>query len=127
MHKLHKLKDQLLDELEQLAAEPDLSPVKLSRIDTLAHALKNLCKLMDSLEDSDDEYRKNSYRGGSMNDASNRKGSYRDNSYRDDSYRGYSRHDNKELLIKQLENLLESADTKSRTAIERCISQVENV
>lgn len=122
MHKFYKLKDQMIEELEQLADGAELSTSKLARIDTLAHALKNLCKVIETADESDGgSYRRSSYRGNSMDGGSMRRGSYRDG-----SYRGYSRADGKEMLVKQLEDLMESADDKSRTAIERCISQVEN-
>lgn len=122
MHKFYKLKDQMIEELEQLADGAELSTSKLARIDTLAHALKNLCKVIEMADESDGgSYRRGSYRGNSMEGPSMRRGSYRDG-----SYRGYSRADGKEMLVKQLEDLMESADDKSRTAIERCISQVEN-
>lgn len=122
MHKFYKLKDQLTEELEQLADGAELSTSKLARIDTLAHALKNLCKVIDAEGESDGgSYRRGSYRGNDMDGSSMRRGSYRDG-----SYRGYSRSDGKDMLIKQLEDLMNSADDKSRTAIERCISQVEN-
>lgn len=124
MHKFHKLKDQLIEELEHIASESgELSVSKLEKIDTLAHALKNLCKVMKVMDESEDgSYRDDNYsRRNSMDGTSNRRGSYREG-----TYRGYSRHEGKEALVHHLEDLLDSADTKSREAIERCISQVEN-
>ena len=124
MHKFHKLKDQLTEELEQLASEGgELSLSKLAKIDTLAHALKNLCKVMEAMDEPEGgSYRDgNYYRRNGADGTSNRRGSYREG-----TYRGYSRHEGKEALVQHLEDLLDSADTKSREAIERCISQVEN-
>lgn len=43
-----------------------------------------------------------------------------------DGMRGYSRDDGKEKMIEHLEDLAESADTKSREAINRAIKQIEN-
>ena len=121
MHKFYKLKDQLIDELEQCSGDGDLNPSKIARIDTLAHALKNLMKVMSAMDESEEgSYRTASYRRNGMDGTSNRRGSYRDG-----SYRGYSRHDGKEELLNQLEDLLATADEKSRKAIEHCISQVE--
>lgn len=110
MHKLRKLKDQLMEELEALVGDGDMSTAKLARIDTLTHALKNLCKIMETMDEPEDgSYRKSSYRGNM-----------------DGNRRGYSRADGKDELINHLEDLMKNADEKSRMAIEHCISQVEN-
>lgn len=52
MHKLHNLKDKLLQELEEFS-EQSLSESSLKSIDTLAHAIKNIDKVIDSCDYED--------------------------------------------------------------------------
>lgn len=72
MHELEKLKEMLCKELESFGSKGELSAGSLDTIDKLAHAVKNLCKVIEMTEE---EY-------------SSRGGSYR-NSY-DGSYDGGS-------------------------------------
>ena len=76
MHELEKLKEMLCKELESFGSKGELSAGSLDTIDKLAHAIKNLCKVMEYA--NEEEY---SSRGG---------GSYR-NSY-DGSYDGGMRY-----------------------------------
>ena len=52
MHKLYELKDKLVKQLEK-DAEDKLTSENLKEIDTLAHAAKNLCKVIESCEDEE--------------------------------------------------------------------------
>lgn len=84
MHKLYDLKDMLCEELEDYADKGNLDMNKLHEIDTLAHAIKNIDKIIDK-EDGYSE-RRYSERGA----YENYRGSYGD-SYGDSYGRdGYS-------------------------------------
>lgn len=76
MKQLHDLKDRLCEELAAFS-ERDLNASNLEKIDTLAHATKNLGKIIEMKEE---EY------SGEMSS----RGSY-DGSYGDSSYRGRGR------------------------------------
>lgn len=54
MQELYKLKEKLVKELEDIGRSGDISKSSLSTIDTLAHAAKNLTKVIESCES--DEY-----------------------------------------------------------------------
>ena len=58
MHKLYNIKDMIIAQLEKDADEP-LTVENLKEIDTLAHAGKNLCKLIKECEE--EEYAGRSY------------------------------------------------------------------
>lgn len=74
MHEIYELKEMLLKELEEYGKKGDLSAGSLEIVDKLAHSVKNLCKVIEDMEESD----YSSYGGGM---------SYRGNSYdRDRSY-----------------------------------------
>lgn len=76
MHKLYELKEKLCKELESYAEEK-ISGSTLKEIDTLAHAIKNICKIIEAKEE--EEYSEAyARRGGSMarDGGSSRGGSY---------------------------------------------------
>lgn len=84
MHKLYELKEELIKELEKFS-EKGLSDSSLKTIDTLAHSIKNLCKVIETCEE--DEYSM-SMDGYSRRESYDEGGSYirPDGSYRDSSY-----------------------------------------
>lgn len=47
MHEIMELKEMLMDELSQYGSKGNLSAGDLEVVDKLAHAIKNLCKIMD--------------------------------------------------------------------------------
>ena len=84
MHDLMNLKEMLCEELAEYGRERELSPSSLQMIDTLAHACKNVCKIIESKEEFEYSMR-GSYRG-SYEGGSNRGGSYRGGYSRDGYY-----------------------------------------
>lgn len=79
MHKLHELKEMLCEELEEYGSKGKLDVGSLDVVDKLAHAIKNIDKIIEAK----DEY---SY--------ADRRGMRYDNSYaRRDSMGRYSRRD----------------------------------
>lgn len=89
MNELYKLKDMLLKELEEYGSKGELTGGTLEVVDKLAHAIKNLCKIIEAYEEEEysgmagggSSYRRGgggSYGyGGSYDDG----GSYRGGSY----------------------------------------------
>lgn len=77
MHKIYKVKDMLCDELEQFGARDKIDAQSLEMIDKLAHAIKNIDKIIESSEE-----REYSNYGGSMRGG---------NSYRYDDNMSYAR------------------------------------
>lgn len=85
MHKLHELKKTLLDNLVMCAEKGVNSDTDLKRVDMMAHAAKNLGKVIEMCEEeeSSSSYRGGSYRmGGRVYDDRPRVGGYQDNAYR---------------------------------------------
>ena len=103
MHELYELKDKLCDELKEYGSK-DLSAGTLDVVDKLAHAVKNIDKIIEVYEDEGDGYSSRSYpdgMGGSY--ARGGRGSYRGGAYargrmnaRRDSMGRYSRADGME-------------------------------
>lgn len=142
MHELNELKEMLCNELEEYGRKGNLSSGTLDVVDKLAHAVKNLDKIIEKEEGGSYEYRDGSYRGnGSYRGGSSYNESY-DGSYRrgrgpnarrdsmgryaDNEYsRGYSR--GKEM-ISELRDLMEEApDEHTRMEFEKFIKRVEKM
>jgi len=87
MHKIHDLKDMLCGELEEYGSKDSLSMDDLKMVDTLAHAAKNLDKIIDAAEGGYSGYSQDGSSGRYSNRSYDR--SY-DRSYADGSYDGSS-------------------------------------
>ena len=120
MKELHNLRDMLCDELKEYGKKGELSAGSLSTIDTLAHALKNIDKVIEVDENGYSGYYPYAYDDGRM------RGSYarrRDSMGRYSGERGYSRH----TLVDKMRDLMDEAqDDRTRTEIERMVSKLEN-
>lgn len=134
MHELYELKEKLCDELAKYSKK-DISASTLEYVDKLAHAAKNVAKLLED----DDEYsgrgdysNRGAYaRGGMIHDGGNMAyegGSYargRGRNARRDSMGRYSSADS---MISELRELKENApDERTRMEFDRFIQRMENM
>ena len=124
MKKLEELKEKLMRELEMVSAKQQLSLNDIAMIDTLAHAIKNLCKVIEAMggggesqgyserhyvrghySRANDSYNSGAYGSGAYGSG----GSYNSNrSYRDElenSYGGSMTKEEKEVIKKMLERM----------------------
>lgn len=138
MHKLMDLKERLCRELEEYADKDGLDVGGLEVVDKLAHAVKNIGKIIEMVEDEEDYSMASgrSYRGGSYGGGSYRGGSYegggsyargRRNAKRDSMGR-YSRRRSMagEDIAAQLEELMQQApDEQTRMELERMMQRFE--
>jgi hypothetical protein len=137
MHELYKLKEMLCEELKEYGNKEEMSAGALEVVDKLAHAVKNLDKIIEAYE-NDEGYSGNypdgmNYRGGSSrnNARTYRNGtSYARNRRRDSMGRysstGYSRADAREDMIEQLRDMMQSApDERMRQRIEQLMREFE--
>ena len=106
MHKLHELKEKLMDELEEYTRKDELSAGDLEIVDKLTHTIKNLCKI---IEDSDQHY------SGTMYPAYTRARDGRGREYRNTTR--YS-------MAERLRDLADDADPRTRHEIERMIDRM---
>lgn len=143
MQELYKLKEMLCKELEEYGAKGEMSGGTLEVVDKLAHALKNLDRIIEVKEMSEGEseasYRGGSYRGGGSyaGGGSYRGGSYSregGNSYargrgrnarRDSMGRyssmGYSREGDNEQAVQQLEEMMQEVPPEAQQHIQKAI------
>ena len=113
MHKIHELKERLMHELGGFA-DKDITTGNLATVDTLAHAVKNLCKIIESADGDYDDREYSSRRGMS---------------YRRDSRGRYaSRYSNaNDEMVDKLTELMETAPEEMRGDIQRLKSKVESM
>lgn len=146
---MHKIKEKLKEELKtlekQIEKKDTMSAGDLELVHKLSDTIKNIDKIC-LLEEEEDGYSERStwtgdgriygqsYDDGRTGGSSYARGRGR-NARRDSMGRysrddgmsyNYSRDDGKMKMIEHLEDLADTADTKSREAIHRAIKQIEN-
>lgn len=144
MHELYELKDKLMKELEEYGGQ-DMSAGSLEVVDKLAHAIKNLCKIIEAAEDEEYSQRGggNYVYDGGMNGRSYRGGRYsRDGgSYRGGQGGSYARGRGQNArrdsmgryssggdFAEQLEELMQDAPNEQvRQKIQQLVQQVEQM
>ena len=133
MEYMYELKDKLCKELDEIARKGELGAGDLEIIHKLTDTIKNLDKI-EMLEDGG--YSQAGDWEADMRGTYGRGSSYRGRK-RDSMGRysrdgrmmrgGYSRHDAKEAMMDQMEDLMAQAGSeKEREAIRRCMNQLEN-
>jgi hypothetical protein len=139
MHDIKKLKEMLMEELAEYGKGKELTMGSLDMVDKLAHATKNLCKIVESGEE--EEYSRADGMGGEGSYRGMYRGSYR-GSYADEggSYRrrrdsmgrysrdGYSRADEKEDelhdIVDQLRSMAKDLPQPTQRAIQNFTDMV---
>lgn len=142
MHKLYELKEMLCEELEEYGSKDKLDVGGLEIVDKLAHAIKNIDKIIEA-EEYSERGSYESYGRGRSNDSYGYD-SYGRDSYRDSygrSYEGYAsrrgrgrnaRRDSmgryaraNEMMVDELRELMEKApDEETRMKLERFIQSM---
>ena len=145
MHALYELKEKLMDHLEEYSKK-DLTGSNLEIVDKLSHTIKNLCKIIEDMEEAEGEsYAMDGMGGGSYRSSYARNG--RGDSYRGGNYsrRGMSyadgrgrgsnaqrdsmgRYSSADEYMDDLRDLMESApDQKTRMEFEKFIRKMESM
>lgn len=145
MHALYELKEKLMDHLEEYSKK-DLTGSNLEIVDKLSHTIKNLCKIIEDMEETEGEsYAMDGMGGGSYRSSyarNGRGGSYRGGnysrrgmSYADGRGRGSNaqrdsmgRYSSADEYMDDLRDLMESApDQKTRMEFEKFIRKMESM
>ena len=133
MHEIYKLKEMLMKELEEYGSKGELSGGSLEVIDKLAHAIKNLCKIIEAAEEEDhsmmgnsrdSSYRNNYNMGGSY--ARGRGGNTRRNRMgRYSSEPGYSRNEGIEEMIESIRGMMQELPQDAQRDAQRFVQKLE--
>jgi hypothetical protein len=142
MHKLYELKEMLCEELEQYGDRDKLDVGGLEIVDKLAHAIKNLDKIIEAKDEEEysmDGMGGGSYRGGSYEYRRRYPreggGSYargRGRNARRDSMGRYSREGGysraAEDMVEQLREMMEEApDEQTKKEIQKLVTKIEQM
>ena len=139
MHAIYDLKEQLCKELEEYGQKGELTAGTLDVVDKLAHAVKNIDKIIEKYEEeegsSEGSYNNGSYNDGSYGDGSYRRGrSYGRGSYargrnaRRDSMGRYSRGSYDSGMVQELRDLMNDApDERTRREFQSFIQKMEQM
>ena len=123
MHKIYKVKDMLCDELEQYGSRDKIDAPSLEVIDKLAHAIKNIDKIIEKYEEQENgsSYaRGNSYRYDDMSYARGNQGG-RSNARGRYSRDGYS---NGDMRMELQELMNEAPNEQFRQKIQRMMADM---
>lgn len=121
MDKLYELKEMLCRELEKYAGK-DVTASNLEYVDKLAHAIKNIDKIIEMKDEG--SYRMsrrspmNSYDGGYDGSYAQRRDS------RGRYSREYSRHGD---MVEELHELMEEAPEQTKSEFRRLIQKIESM
>lgn len=149
MHQLYELKEMLCEELKEYGSKDKLDVGGLDIVDKLAHAIKNIDRIIETYEMEEEggsfEYRR-SYEQGGGNQGGNRGGqSYRGsyargrgtNARRDSMGRysregrysrdGYSRGGADEMVSELRELMQDAPDERTKQEFKKFIEKVENM
>lgn len=138
MHNLYSLKEQIIKELEEYGKRDTLTQSALMDVDTLAHAAKNLCKVIEACEEEEYSGRMSRYGGGRSYDGESNRSYYsRDGYYYDDgdmsNRRGRARNGrfvsrDASDMARQLREMMEKApDSATKSDIQRLAEKMENM
>lgn len=139
MHKLYELKEMLCDELKNYGGKDEIDEKGLEIVDKLAHAIKNIDKIIESYEEEEysmgggsyESYARGggrggsyaSYRGGSSYARGRGRNARRDSMGRYSREGGYSRgEDDFRMELQELMN--EAPNEQIRQKIERIMSDM---
>ena len=136
MKALYELKDKLQDELDEIARKPEMGAGDLELVHKLTDTIKNIDKIC-ALEEDGGYSEAGDYEGASYGRGSsyaNRGKHYVRGPYsrdgrggysRDGRMGGYSRHDSKEAMMEQAQEMMDNATTeRERDAIRRFMSEL---
>ena len=139
MHKIYDLKDMLCEELEEYGAKDKLDVGSLDVVDKLAHAIKNINKIIEHYEDEEGY----SEDGGMMMDGrkGNRtysiRGSYargrrgnvkRDRMGRYSSESGYSRAEaDMDSMVSELRDMMHDLPEEKKHEVQKFIDRIERM
>lgn len=131
MHELYELKEKLCKELKKYNNE-EVTTNSLEVVDKLAHAVKNIDKIIEKYEEEEGSYGYNSYENSYRSNSRNGRNSYNNNSYargrgrnaRRDSMGRYSRQGD---MVEQLRDMMMDApNDEIRRDYEKIISRIES-
>lgn len=115
IRKLEELKEKLMHELDMASSKTPMTVADISMVDTLAHAIKNLCKIIEAEEEgySGGDWRAEGYSG--------RRHYVRGHYSRNDGSYGHEGHSYRDMLEREYSN---ASDPREREIISRMMERM---
>ena len=134
MHDIYKLKDMLMDELKEYGQKGEMTPGSLEVIDKLAHATKNICKIIEDCE-SEEGYSSRyayadggSYARGGRGGRGGRTGANQYGSYARDRIGRYSRaEDGMNELLAEMHEIMPMLSEEKRREAQRFVDKMHSM
>lgn len=134
MHAIYDLKEQLCKELEEYGEKGELTAGTLDVVDKLAHAIKNIDRIIEKYEEEEGSSEE-SYNDGSYGSYGRRGRSYnsgrsyaRGRNAKRDSMGRYSRGSYDNGMVQELRDLMNDApDERTRREFQSFISKMEQM
>lgn len=132
MHELIKLKEMLCKELEEYGSKGELNSGTLEVVDKLAHAVKNLCKIIEAYEDEEYSGRGGSYNMGGMGNNSYARGGRGGrrggaNQYGSYASGGYSRGGRADELVEAIRSTMNDLPAEAQHEASRLLQKLEQM
>ena len=148
MHELYELKEKLLKELEGYGTQ-ELSAGTLQVVDTLSHAIKNICKIIESAEEEEGNSMRGDYsrgysreysreggrggnrysyeggQGGSRNSYARGRNARRESMGRYSREGGYSRTDGVDDLVNEIRSMMQDLPQGLQQDAQRFVQKLE--
>ena len=135
MQDIRQLKDRLCKELEEYSNNGRLDIQTLQIIDTIAHTVKNLNKILDEKE-KEERYNEGYYYGNNRSNVNGRvNATYSNRYYPDNMWDNYNNGYNSrrysmgnEMIVDKLRNLMnETSDERTRQEFQTFINRMETM
>lgn len=136
MHEIYELKETLCKQLEEYGRKGELNAAILERVDMLAHAVKNLDKIIESYEEEGSAEYSNtdggSYRGRSYRNMPRHVSRDRGTSMKRDSMGRYSRYDGNsydggvEDMVDSIRSMMNELPQEVQRDAQRFVQKLEN-
>ena len=136
MHEIYELKEMLMKELEEYGAKGEMSAGSLEIVDKLAHAIKNICKIIESAEEESGSYDGGSYNRGGSYRYSRDGGSYargrgrnarRDSMGRYSREGGYSRDGGVEEMVESIRGMMSELPEDAKRDAQKFVQKLEQM
>ena len=128
MHELYELKEMLCKELEEYGSKGEMSTGSLEVVDKLAHAIKNIGKIIEMKEEEDGYSGNYAYRYDNGGDYRMNRTSYargRGRNARRDSMGRYSRDEGVEEMVDSIRSMMDELPQEVQKDAQRFVEKLE--
>lgn len=124
MKVLYDLRDMLHDCLEEITEKGSLGAGELDAVDKLTHSIKSIDAILYRYGKGEEEEHAK-YHGGQHIRGTSYKGRRRKHDNNPTGINQYSREDDREYLVRKMEEMLDTATPEEQRIIRKCIDELD--